>query len=118
MKTIAELREDEVIRLAGFHSANPSDADIREAHRLMNSFYRLCGLCERNLYLANDERTHALASTKASEDREEKWRNRLDNEFREFAGLRIIYCGYLPSIGVVHWPGGGFAERITRWFYD
>ena len=116
--TIAQLREQEIIRLAGFHSANPSDADIREARRLMNSFYKLCGLCEKNLYLTNDEKFHSLKSTRESEEREERWRDRLSAEFEKFAGLRLVYCGYLPSIGVVHKPGGGFSERITRWFYD
>lgn len=117
-KSIAELREQEVVRLAEYRSADPSDADICEARRLMNSFYRLCGLCERNLYLANDDRTHNLKSTKKSEEREERWRDRLNAEFESFAGLRLVYCGYMPSIGVVHKPGGGFSEKITRWFYE
>lgn len=116
--TIAQLREREVERLAHFHSENPTENDMDTARRLMNSFYRLCGLCERNLYLANDERTCNRASTKASEDRESKWSKRLSKEFEEFSGLELFYSGYCPSIGIVYRPSGACSEKITRWFYD
>lgn len=115
--TIAQQRAAEVRRLAEYHGADYSAADLREAERLMNSFYRLCGLAERNLYLANDERTVNSSSTKASEDREYRWYKRLSEEFTSFAGLELYYAGYMPSIGVIHRPGGGCSEKITRYFY-
>ena len=70
-----------------------------------------------NLYLANDERTCNKASTKYSEEKERKWAARLSKEFTDFCGLRLVYCGYAPSIGIVY-PGGGFSEKIERWFYQ
>lgn len=116
--SVRELREREILKLASFKTEKPTQQDIEEARSLMNSFYRLCGLCETNLYLANEERTCDLKSTKESEDRQDKWSSRLDKAFKEIYGLRLVYCGYMPSIGVVYEPGGGFSEKITRWFYE
>lgn len=115
--TIAQLREREIDRLVAYKTDNPTDADYREAHRMMNSFYRLCGLCERNLYLANDERTCNSRYTKESEDKEERWYKRLGKQFKEIYNLDLYYAGYCPSIGVREFPGGGCSERIYRWFY-
>lgn len=115
--TIAQLREREVRRLAEFKRKNPTDGDIAEARRNMNSFYRLCGLCERNLYLSNDEHTANRASTRRSEEREDQWHKRLDKVFKDTYGLRLVYCGYAPSIGVKV-EHGGFSEKIYRYFYD
>lgn len=115
--TIAQLREKEVERLARFKNSEPTEQDINNARRIMNSFYRLCGLCETNLYLANDERTCNRQSTKDSEEREEKWVKRLNEQLKPY-GLQLFYCGYCPSIGIVEKPHGGCIEKITRWFYD
>lgn len=117
MATVHEMREVEVHRLAEFKRQNPTGEDIAEARSLMNSFYRLCGLCDRNVILANTERTCNLRSTHASEERERQWFQRLDVKFQELYGLCLTYCGYLPSIGTKS-KGGGFAEKITRHFYD
>ena len=116
--SIKELREREVLKLVSFKTDNPTPDDIAEASSLMNSFYRLCGLCERNLYLSNNERTCNSRHTRESEDRASRWSDRLDEKFKNTYGLRLVYCGYLPSIGVVYQPGGGFSEKITRWFYE
>lgn len=116
--SVKELREREVLRLVSFKTNNPTPEDIEEATCMMNSFYRLCGLCERNLYLTNEESTCNLKSTKASEDRQSRWSDKLDRAFKDIYGLRLVYCGYMPSIGVVYEPGGGFSEKITRWFYE
>lgn len=116
--TIAQLREREVERLAAYHDENYTENDLALARKLMNSFYRLCGLAETNLYLANDARTCNSAYTKRSEERESRWANRLSNQFKEFAGLELFYAGYCPSIGVIHRPSGGCSEKITRWFYN
>lgn len=117
-KTIAQLREMEVEKLARLHTPEPSEADMETARRLMGSFYRLCGLAERNLYLANEERTCNKPSTKASEEREDKWYKRLSAEFTAFCGLRLFYSGYAPSIGTVDPKNGGCSEKINRWFYN
>ena len=116
--SVKELREREILRLVSFKTDHPTPEDFAEARSLMNSFYRLCGLCEKNLYLANEERTCNLKSTQASEDRQSMWSDRLDKAFKDIYGLRLVYCGYMPSIGVVYEPCGGFSEKITRWFYE
>ena len=116
--TIAELREREIKRLVNFKTENPTEADYREAHKNMNSFYRLCGLSEKNLYLANNERTCNRRSTQESEEREEKWHKRLDGIFFDTYGLNLVYCGYCPSIGTKDSKTGAFSEKITRYFYE
>ena len=115
--TVAERREREIPRLVAFKTNNPTEEDFAEARRLMNSFYRLCGLSERNLYLSNEERTCNLASTKASEDKEYNWWLRLDGEFHRLYGLNLVYCGYAPSI-VKKCEHGGVREEIQRFFYN
>lgn len=115
--TIAQMRAREVRRLAEYHAENYTDADLREAERLMNSFYRLCGLAETNLYLANNERTCNSRYTAESEAREDRWYKRLSGEFKKFAGLELFYAGYAPSIGIIHRPSGACSEKISRFFY-
>ena len=114
--TIAQLRELEIEKLVAFRTDRPTEDDYREARRLMNSFYRLCGLSETNLYLANNEYTCNRKSTAESEARESRWYDRLSNEFKEFCGLQLFYAGYAPSIGIVT-EHGGVSEKINRWFY-
>jgi len=111
--TIAECREKELTRLVEISGTN----DFEKARYLMNSFYRLCGLCERNLYLANNEYTCNRKSTKDSEEKEYKWYLRLKKEFETFSGLTLVYCGYMPSIGINH-ENGGFYEKVYRYFYN
>lgn len=111
--TIAQSREREVFHLATFKTENPTAADIAEARRNMNSYYRLCGLAERNLYLANNERTCNRRSTAESEERESKWHKRLDRVFRETYGLHLQYFGYFPSI-----VDGNNYHKISTYFYE
>ena len=115
--TIAELRRREVRRLAEFKSPEPTEADVDEARRLMNSFYRLCGLSETNLEMANDSTIYNAKRLAKSEERESRWYERLNAEFKKLYGLRLVYCGYAPSIGTVG-ENGSFSEKITRYFYD
>ena len=115
-KTIAELRREEVIKLATMHNPDPTEEDIATARKLMNSFYRLCGLAETNLYWMNNEDTCNTSWAKASEARELNWHKRLSKEFEDFAGLTLEYCGYAPSIGKVN-EHRGFSEKIERHFY-
>lgn len=96
--TIAQIRERNVLRLAGMHNENPTSADIREAQRLMNSYYRLVGLCESNLYRANNERTCNSRYTAQQEEKESRWYKRLSAEFTTFCGFRLRYYSYFPTI--------------------
>lgn len=114
--TVAQMREKDVERLARMHSADPTEQDMNEAKRLFTSYYRLCGLSERNLYLQNDAKRHNTHYAKELEAKEERWVKRLDAEFNQFAGLRLVYCGYYPSIGhkLEH---GGFQDVFFAHFY-
>lgn len=115
--TIAQMRERELDRLVAYKTDDPTEADYAEARRLMNSFYRLCGLSERNLYLANNERTCNSKYTAESEAKEDRWYNRLKGEFEKTYGLTLFYTGYAPSIGVRYPESGGVSEKISRFFY-
>jgi hypothetical protein len=115
--TIAQLRAREVDKLVLFKTKHPTEADYKEARRNMNSFYRLCGLSETNLYLSNSERSANSRYTKESEARECRWYKRLDKTFKATYGLRLVYCGYTPRIGE-KLEYGGFSEKISRYFYD
>lgn len=115
--TIAQLRERELTRLVAYKTNAPTEADFQEARKLMNSFYRLCGLSERNLYLTNDARTCNRASTKRSEEREDAWWRRLDKLFFHTYGLNLVYCGYAPSI-CKKLSNGAVSEEIQRFFYN
>ena len=53
--TIAERREKELDILISYKTSNPTPADYKEARKIMNSYYRLCGLANRNLMLTNNE---------------------------------------------------------------
>ena len=116
--TIAQLREREIERLVSYRTNKPTEEDYIIARKLMNSFYRLCGLSETNLYLANDEKTCNKLSTKRSEEREEKWCARLSKQFEDFCGLTLFYSGYAPSIGTKDKKTGGVSEKISRFFYE
>lgn len=115
--TVAQLREKELRILVTYKTSEPTEEDYKEARRNMNSFYRLCGLCETNLNLANNEKWCNTSYAKRSKEREINWHKRLDKIFRDTYGLNLVYCGYMPSIGVEN-GNRGFSERISTYFYD
>ena len=114
--TIAEKRKIELDRLVAFRTDNPTEEDRKEAKRLMNSYYRLCGLSETNLYRANNEHTCDSRYTKESEDRELRWYKRLRNEFEKYCGLTLFYACYHPSIGTKD-EHGGVETKVYAYFY-
>ena len=116
MSKIKDLREREIYRLATFKNENPTADDIAEARTMMRAYYNLCGICEKNLYLANDARTCDLKATRESEEREALRHKRLNEKFNNLYGLSLVYCGYLPSIGTIR-DNGGFSEKIYAYFY-
>ena len=111
--TIAQKRYTEVKRLALYHSDDPTETDLREASRLMNSLYRLVGLSERNCIFANRESTCNSKWLAKDEEREERWRKRLDSEFKSFSGLHLMWPGLYPKIV----SDEGY-ERVNLYFYD
>lgn len=115
--TIAELRAEQVQELARYKNPNPTPDDIAEAQHNMNSFYRLCGLDERCSILSNDAGQANSRRVKKMEDKAYRWCVRLDKIFHDTYGLKLEYCGTLPSIGITN-ESGGFTEKIARYFYD
>ena len=111
--TIAQMREREVLRLAQYKEQNPSAETIREAQRLMNSFYRLAGLDDRLLYLSNNERTCNSRYTKTLEDKSYRWWQRLSAEFHAFCGFKLEYFGHLPTI-----TDGDHRQTISAHYYN
>lgn len=111
--SIAELRANEVARLASLDTKNERPEAITEARRIMNSFYRLCGLEERLLYLVNSEKTCNSQYTASLEVKAKKWRERLQAAFKPY-GLMLVWYGYLPTI-TDHKCGN---EVIYTYFYD
>lgn len=116
--TIAQMREKELDRLVSYRTETPTAEDYAKAKKLMNSFYRLCGLAETNLYLANNERTCNASYTRESEAKESRWYDRLCKEFQEFCGLTLFYTGYAPSIGTKDSKTGAVCEKVSRFFYN
>lgn len=90
--TIAQRRERQ---LEHFNDAYINDID--KAKKILNSYYRLCGLSERTFYLANDEKTCNGKYCKECEERELRWISRL-NEMLNGTNLKVTYLGFLPSI--------------------
>lgn len=115
MKTIAELRRQEAVKLAHFKNPQPTNQDIADAVSLMNAFYRLCGGLDRLSYLENDERTYNRASTRYLREQVSQRGDKLKRRFAEY-GLVLTFCGHLPSIGVCD-ANDAFTEKINRYFY-
>jgi hypothetical protein len=117
--TIAQLRERELDNLVKIKTKSPTEADYDEARRNMNSYYRLCGLCERNLYMQNDESMHDTRYAKQCEEKEDRWYKRLNQTFKRTYGIVLVYCGYFPSICYEsNRPGCAGATAVNTYFYN
>lgn len=120
--TIAQLREKDVERLSHYNNGEwnadePSEEKRMIARRLMNSYYRLNGLAERNFYYSNDSRLHDKSWVKESEEKEDRWYKRLRKEFKEYFGLDLYYSSFYVLIGHVY-ERGSVSTEIYPKFYD
>lgn len=114
--TIAELRAKEITRLASIIAAQSPSADRCGdiARSLMARYYRLAGMCNRLLYLENDERTANTRYTAELADRREALSAKLNADFKRCAGLMLVYYSWLPTI--TNHEGSGNA--INTYFYN
>ncbi len=112
--TIAQLRERAIYQLAERKTSTPTEKDLQDARRTMNSFYRLCGLDEQLLYLENDERTYNRKSTHEKAAKRDKWFDRLNKVFKEEYNARLVYFGYVPTICA----DGTTQDLYLRYFYN
>ena len=93
--TIAEQRERELQNASRLYNIN-----VDELRRLMNSYYRYCGLVIKLFYDNNtSERHYNLLKNRIERDEEraEKWLNRLNKQFNKY-GLSLVYFGITPTI--------------------
>lgn len=92
-RTIAELRLEEAYKLAKM-----GDGDLGKAKKVMNSFYRFTALRIRNVELSNSNAEIANSEwLKKEEEKEERWRKRLEKYFAEY-GLMLVFYGIYPTI--------------------
>lgn len=108
-KTIAEQRAEQVHELYKRNESLGRD----NASRLMNSFYRYVGLRVRNVEDDNNARTANGRWHKESEEREDRWLERLNKAFKEY-GLILVFYGIYPTI--TEHKGGN--ETIYTYYYN
>lgn len=117
--TIAERRYAEVEKLAEMCIKDiPDDEKLTQAKALMNSFYRLCGIDERLVYLENDWRTVNSPYTKKLAEQSYNRYQKLKKRFEDFCGLTLFYNSWLPSIGTKDPVTGSVCQKISRYFYE
>ena len=106
--TVAEMRRRELARFSESYNVN-----IEDAKRIVNSFYRFCGLEEVLLYRENNERLVNSSYTQELQEKEEKWIERLQSELAKY-NLKMIWFGYLPTICEI----GTTKTALERFFYN
>ena len=118
--TVAQIRARQVETLANYKTEKPTEKDMATARTLLNSYYRLCGLADRNLYLANNERTCNSRYYAESEKKEERWVKSLSERMKDFNGLIVdYYGGYLPEILKITGPRSVDRRQVlTPYFYN
>lgn len=96
-----------------YWSALDLDEDVTIEKKLLNSFYRFCGLEEQLFYLNNNYEMQKFQTyINELEDKADKWRKRLNSQFSNY-GIKLIYFGYLPTLCDDH-----NYEVIHRHFYQ
>lgn len=93
--TISQQRERELRNASVNYNIN-----IDELRRLLNSYYRYCGLVIRLFYDNNtsEERYRLLKKRiERDEERVQKWFDRLNDQFNKY-GLLLVYFGITPTI--------------------
>lgn len=95
--TIKEMRERSAYELAQRITSHPTDAEVWEAKKLMNAYYRLCSLDYRICILENTESMCNLTSThRLVVERERKF-NDLNERFNVY-NAELQYFGIYPTI--------------------
>lgn len=105
-KTIAQEREENILKLAERRSKNPTESDIDEARRILNSCYRLNGLENRLLILTNDFATANLRWVQKEEERSLKWIGRLNKWLEPYKCKIQASGGYVRIVEEVNEFGG------------
>lgn len=109
--TVAELREREIRNAVCNYNI-----DIDELRRLMNSYYRYCGLLFRNFRCNNVSEScynRFKKSIERNEERASKWFDRLNKQFNKY-GLEMVFFGITPTIC----EKGTTRTAIEKYFYN
>lgn len=109
--TIAQQRERELRNASLNYNIN-----IDELRRLLNSYYRYCGLVIRifNDNNTSEERYNFLKKRiEREEERAEKWFDHLNEQFNKY-GLSLVYFGVTPTIC----EKGTTRTAIEKYFYE
>lgn len=104
--TIAQIREKQ---LENFNALYIKDEE--KAKKIINSFYRLCGLDEWLVYAQNDEKRCNSSYTHSQEEKALRWIKRL-NGWLEPYGLKIAYAGIYPMIAIME--GSAIARVVYQ----
>lgn len=113
--TIAQKRYQEVKRLAAYGKKSP-DENLRDAERLMNSFYRYVPFSIRVFEWSNNERfyTRNKNFVAAQDMRSYEWFMRLRKQFNDLFGLTLMEPGLYPIIV----NGSGYIAINTYYYND
>lgn len=109
--TIAEQRERELRNASVNYNIN-----IDDLRRLINSYYRYCGLVIKlfNDNNTSEERYNFLKKRiEREEERAGKWFDRLNDQFNKY-GLSLVYFGITPTIC----EKGTTRIAIEKYFYE
>lgn len=74
--------------------------DLTKARKIINSYYRLCGLSYRVCLLQNDADTCNTTYTAEQEAKEARHIKRLDTMLQAY-GLNVVYSGIYPTIAIL-----------------
>ena len=100
--TIAEKRQLELVNFSKKYNI-----ELSEATRIINSYYRLCGLSERSVLASNDYDTYTKRRKYVEylDNKCEKWIERLRGYLSPY-GLYLVYAGIYPTICILDEKGG------------
>lgn len=96
--TTAQLREKAITQLVARKTEFPTAQDYKDARRVMNSYYRLCGLDTQLLTLQNDPNAYDKRYTLEKEEKRDKWYQRLNKILKNEYNAQLVYFGYLSTI--------------------
>lgn len=100
------------IQLVKFNNAYIND--MEKASYIVNSFNRLCGLCDTLLIRENTESLANSRYTKELEEKETRWIARLNKVLSEY-GLSLVWSSHIPSIGIKEESTNCIKEVALYW---
>lgn len=110
--TIAQQRDKAIDRLMARKSNNTFE-DYQRVRKIMNSYYRLVGLCNRLLAFDNTSGVYNERRSTEMHLRENRWFKRLNKQLAEF-DVELMYSSWFPTIV----KKGTTQDLYLTYFYD